>query len=85
MSIFVVIPSDDSPGIRSRIFMSGLQHFALPRGEFLVSFMGTSKELSDILGISEGESGNALVVSVSSYFGRSTPDTWEWITRNWGG
>ena len=85
MSVFLVIPTDTHFGVSSRVTASGLQNFVLPRGEILVSFNGTSKELSDLLGISEGVSGNAIVASVSSYFGRSTPDTWEWISRNWGG
>ncbi|QHC93885.1 hypothetical protein PspR84_04340 [Pseudomonas sp. R84] len=84
MSIFVVIPTDASKGTGAWIANSGLQHFVLPNGEYVVSFVGTSKELSDRLGISEGNSGNAIVFSVSSYYGRTTPDTWEWIKRNWG-
>ncbi len=85
MSIFAVIPTDQLPGVRDRIGVSGLQHFRLPQGEFLVSFNGTCTELSEFLGITGGISGNALVVSVSSYYGRTTPDTWEWMTKNWGG
>ncbi|MNM71064.1 hypothetical protein D3C81_827170 [compost metagenome] len=83
MSIFAVIPTSESPPILDSIRASGLPFFLLPRGEILVAYNGTSKALSDAIGISEGDTGHGVIFSVSSYFGRTTPDTWEWIKANW--
>lgn len=86
MSIFVIIPTQASTALLSEKIKSlGLSSFKLPEGEILVAFTGTTKALSDTIGISDGSVGNAIVVSVSSYYGRTTPDTWEWMTKNWGG
>lgn len=45
----------------------------------LVHYSGTTKELSDKLGISTGENGTGIIVSFSSYYGRAPTDIWEWI------
>lgn len=83
MSIFAVIPTSDNQPILASIQARAMPYFLLPRGEILVSYSGTSKELSDAIGLSDGITGNGIVVSVGSYFGRTTPDTWEWIKANW--
>lgn len=44
----------------------------------------TTKEVSDKLGISEGEAGNGIVLRVETYFGRTAGSTWEWITAKMG-
>lgn len=52
---------------------------------WLIRFGGTSKELSDAIGITgqpEGEPsqvGSALVVPISGYFGLGPVDMWEWL------
>jgi len=52
---------------------------------WLIKFDGTSIELSDRLGITgqnQGETppvGSAIVVPVSSYYGRGPTDMWEWL------
>lgn len=44
----------------------------------------TTAELSNELGITDGKNGGAIVVSVSGYYGRSNPSTWEWIAAKTG-
>jgi hypothetical protein len=44
----------------------------------------TTIELSLELGITGGANGGAIVLSVSSYYGRTTPSTWEWIAAKTG-
>ncbi|TAL87486.1 MAG: hypothetical protein EPN46_03895 [Candidimonas sp.] len=52
---------------------------------WLVRFAGTTKEVSDKIGITgqkEGEAatlGSALVTPVTSYYGRGPADMWEWL------
>jgi len=44
----------------------------------------TTIELSDELGITDGSISGAIVLSVSSYHGRTRPSTWEWIAAKTG-
>lgn len=46
----------------------------------------TSKEVSDILGITSTDppTSNAIVLRVESYFGRNSTSTWEWISAKRG-
>ncbi|KAF3983259.1 MAG: hypothetical protein HFP81_00140 [Methylococcales symbiont of Hymedesmia sp. n. MRB-2018] len=60
----------------------GNDSLRLPHGEWLVSYDGVTKQLSDELGISENESSSALVLNFSGYWGRSTADVWEWIKEH---
>jgi hypothetical protein len=57
-------------------------HFqAAPDGRlFFVSSSGTAKDVSDALGITEGNLGSVIVVGVTGYFGRAPVNTWEWIS-----
>lgn len=53
---------------------------------FLIAPAGTTtKEITDRLGVTTVQTvSNAIVVRVESYFGRTTPSTWEWITAKRG-
>lgn len=85
MAIFLIVPTEtraDSP-LEQVIDQHSMNYYALPAGEFLVSFAGTSRQLSDLLGISEGHTDSAIVAAISSYYGRTSTDTWEWISANW--
>lgn len=80
MATFVVIPLTQSDAIGSRISNTPkVQAYFVPPGVWLASFNGTSEQLSDLLGISEGDTGTGLVLNFNSYFGRANPQIWEWI------
>lgn len=85
MTLFVVIPTQSNTAqldeaIRSKF---GNDAFQLPRGEWLVSYNGTSKQLSDDLQISEGEIGvGAVVLAFGGHWGRASTSVWEWIAAN---
>lgn len=87
MAIFLVIPTTDPSTVKESL--SGLREkddlnfYELPRGEFIVSYKGTSQELSNLVGISDGAVTNAIVASVSSYYGRASTDIWEWVKAHW--
>lgn len=54
--------------------------YSIPRTQsWLVAFGGTTKELSDTLGISDGSVGTGIIVPVTNYYGRAPTDIWEWI------
>jgi hypothetical protein len=87
MAIFLIIPTGDSSGIKNSLVShkssDAVEFYALPKDEFIVFYSGTCKEISDILGISDGSSGTAVVAKIDSYYGRASTDIWEWIKSRW--
>lgn len=83
MAIFLIVPTAQPAEIKKALEQKdrdGLLDFKeLPHSEFLVSYKGTSEELSNITGISDASSGLGIVVRVDSYYGRASTDIWEWI------
>lgn len=83
MSTFVIIPtSGGDTAFVGKLTELKNKAMRLPMGEWLVAYEGTSKQLSDELGISENEKASAIVIGFSSYWGRSSSDVWEWIKAN---
>ena len=84
MANFVVIPLSKDTTQLSKIISDkyGNDAYSLENGDTLVSYTGTSKQLSDELGITDGVNGNALVLNFSGYWGRAVPDVWEWINEH---
>lgn len=58
-------------------------HLTINPGSWLVAWKGTPSDLSAKLGISDATTGSAVVVSISTYFGRASPDIWVWIKTKW--
>ena len=61
-------------------------YFELANGAgWLVSFPGTTKELSDKLAVTgqapgvKSEIGSVLLTSIGTYYGRGPSDMWEWL------
>ena len=80
MATFVIIPTTGNTGINNTIpTRFGNASFQLPQGQWLVAYDGTSKQLSDELGISDCAEGGAVVLSFSGFWGRASNDVWEWI------
>jgi hypothetical protein len=48
-------------------------------GQWFVSAQGTTKDICDQLGISDGTNGTGIVVAVASYWGRASADLWPWL------
>lgn len=61
-------------------------HLLVAPGQWLIVASGiTTKELSDLLGITSGEAGNAVVIAgTGGYYGRGTPGIWEWLKSRLG-
>lgn len=86
MAVFAIIPTSAQNEVLESAINSkfGSKAYKLPMGQWLVSYSGTSKVLSDELGITEGKGEvSAIVVSISGYYGRAPTDVWEWIKLNW--
>jgi hypothetical protein len=88
MAIYLITPLIERPeALRAALerLLPAEDRYALPaqRG-WLVRFPGTSVELSNHLGITGGPPGqtplgSALLVPVSSYYGRGPTEMWEWL------
>ena len=51
----------------------------ISKGVWLVSSPGTARQLSDKLGVSDGELGAAIIFSMGNYYGRASTEIWDWI------
>jgi hypothetical protein len=61
-----------------------LDHIAVSPGQWLVSSDLTAQQMSDLLGITNGENGSGVVLAFVSYYGRANPQIWEWIATKMG-
>jgi hypothetical protein len=84
MANFVIIPLPSSNEVLDKLLPEkfGNDSFNLKNGSWLVSFQGTSKQLADDIGITEGNPCEGVVLNFSGYWGRATPDLWEWINEH---
>ena len=89
MSVFLITPLANNVDRVDEVVSRGLSErdrFKLAgQGGWLVSFPGTSIELSNLLGITGQPEGTApalasvLITSVGAYYGRGSADMWEWL------
>jgi hypothetical protein len=82
MTIFVIFRVGDPSRLKDKlqdVFPN--DYFEIQEDEFLVSASGTTKEVSDRLGITSSPSPttSAIVFSMASYFGRASTEIWDWI------
>lgn len=86
MTIFAVIPviGSNKTALAAELSAKFQGNFKELGDGWVVAASGTTKELSDQLGITDGRSGSAVILAVSSYFGRAPNDIWEWIVSKWG-
>jgi hypothetical protein len=92
MPIFVVIATKNASDVEARIDAlasepgRAIDRFYPLRGDtWFVSYRGTTKELAEMLGIRQGETGSGVVVSIENYSGRASNDLWEWLKLNMSG
>ena len=89
MAIYLVTPlahngDQISSALKAKVAEDD-RHELQNRAGWLVSFKGTSVELSHLIGITSKEPtetlelGSAMVTSVGSYYGRGSAAMWEWL------
>jgi len=86
MTIFAVIsqPGPNHDRLASAVHAAFPdRHYVLGPGTWLVAGLGTAKDVSDKLGVTEGENGSAVILETGSYYGRANPAIWSWIKTNW--
>lgn len=88
--VFVVIAGvGNEAALEDRIARTYPTHVRLNPGpgQWLVKGSGTAKDVSDRLGITVGKPDdipNAVVFTVSGFWGREPSNIWEWLEANWG-
>lgn len=87
MAIFLIVPIANTQMIEHELdslkTQGKLDFIKLPTSGFAVSYSGTSQELSNLTGVTEGTTGTAVVAAISSYYGRAPTNIWEWIKSRW--
>ena len=83
MATFVIIPADDDSVSALDVVLKkhGNSALRLPRGEWMLSYDGTSRQISDELDISTGNNG-AVIMNISAYWGFASREVWEWLAQN---
>jgi hypothetical protein len=60
-------------------------HIQIRPGQWFVVGAGTAKDISDKLKITpNNETGPAVIVAVSGYYGRASSQVWEWVAAKVG-
>ena len=81
MLLFAILGHDDNPKLEAAmaVHFPG-NHLRLGKGQWLVAGSNTTVvDVSNILGISDGVNGSAIVISIATYYGRANTNIWEWM------
>lgn len=83
--IFAVLSEPENVALAAKIAaMFPDDNLSIRPGEWLIASIGTAKEMSDKLGVTDGSNGSAIVLATSSYYGRASNQVWEWIASKMG-
>lgn len=89
MTVYLITPLDHNADRVGQVLKQALKpedfYEVQSSAGWLVSFKGTSMELSNLLGITSpqgkpvGGPGAAMVTSIGSYYGLGSTSMWEWL------
>jgi len=85
MTIFAIVGATEPAKLAAALNANfPANYIKIPPGEnYLVAvspkIAATAKEVSDRLGITDGSNGSAVILNVAGYYGRSSPQIWEWV------
>ena len=83
MPVFAVIQpkAPFNPSLEGKI--EAYPYLKIREGIWLIEAKTTAQDVSEQLGSSSGETGTAIILKVSSYYGRAETDVWDWIQAHW--
>jgi hypothetical protein len=86
MSVFAVIASSNPSAVGTAIVAQyGANHYQFTNNVWFVSDNGTTKDVSDRLGISNGVIGaQGVVLKFDNYSGYAATAGWQWLSRQSG-
>jgi hypothetical protein len=86
MSVFAVLSEEYNPKLEVLITEKyPKDHYKITSTQWLVYSKETTKQLTDTLGITseggkkKGDTGSAIVLAISSYWGIANTDMWGWM------
>jgi hypothetical protein len=81
MPVFVVIGTENPAAIKTAVVAQyGANHYEFSPTSWFVSDAGTTKEVSDKLGITAGVGGvQGAVLKINAYSGRAAATGWTWL------
>ena len=86
MTLFAII---QQPGPNSEKLANAIGNaypdavYGLDGGAWIISDTATAKDVSDKIGISDGENGSGIILEIASYFGLANPAVWSWMKTKW--
>ncbi len=79
MAQFVVAGDNDSRLGAAVAHTYPEDHIKVWTGLYLVSAEATAQQVSERLGVTNGQIGRAVVTSINGYFGYAPKNVWEWL------
>jgi len=80
MTLFAILGHNDDPKLAAALTTHfPNDHLKIGHGQWLLAGKNTTVDVSNLLGITDGSNGSAIVVSISSYYGRASANVWEWM------
>jgi len=80
MTLFAILGHNDDPKLAAALVRHfPNDHLRIGQGQWLLAGKNTTVDVSNLLGITDGSNGSAIVVSISSYYGRASTNVWEWM------
>jgi hypothetical protein len=80
MAVYVVIALGNPAAVSGAVGVHySANNIPLAQNAWLVADAGTTKDVSDKVGLSNGQNSTGVVFGVSGYFGYLSPSVWEWI------
>lgn len=86
-NVFAVLTSRNDMDVRLEGVLKSefpSDFYVIGRGQWLVAFEGTAKELYEKISPAESPFAGTVVFGVGGYFGRASRDMWEWIANKLG-
>lgn len=79
MPIFTVIATEAPEPVKAALKSALLDHIEVAQNVWLVAGNGIAKDISDQLGITQGQNGTGFVFAISGYYGYASNAVWEWL------
>jgi hypothetical protein len=80
MSLFAVLLPEENPKLVDAIQAKYPDNYPITSTQWIVFGKGTAREVSNNLEIStEKTIGSAVVLTITSYWGRASTDLWDWM------
>ena len=83
MAVFAVVQPQikSNPPLEEKI--KSYPYLKVRDGFWFIEAKTTAQDVSTALGISSGETGAAIIMKVSSYYGRADTSIWDWMQTHW--